>query len=129
MMYETYLSFCEDTDKSPAPKDSNEFQNWASEQAQIWFDEDLGEIQRFKAYNTDLIITGTLGLWSGRKEIVPVEACSVYDAIMRCCKNCDDCVVEYDNGYIKIKANHHDGTNSFVVRPVDKRKKLPYLYA
>ena len=80
-------------------------------------------------YNIPVTITGVLGLWDGKHEICPVEMDSVYDAINKCYgRDISHIKAFYEDGVIRVLANHHDGTNDFIIKPTDG-SRLKYLYA
>ena len=67
------------------------------------------------------IITGSLGLWFGRRQIIPVGVFSTpYEAIMGCCGSSDDLRI-YTEAYNKlvVEAIHHDGVNKFEIRQLN----------
>lgn len=68
------------------------------------------------------IIVGSLGLWIGRRTILPVGVFNTpYEAIMECCGSCDDLKI-YTEPYNKllVKTIHHDGVNKFEIRQLNK---------
>ena len=142
--YEEYLDFCEMNDIEPGGKDSDKFHEWCNEESQVNFDCDMENIKNCKQYNVPVLVTGTLGLWDGKHEIVPTREKSVYDAIQRCILN-DFCYIdaEFNDGRINVSVAHHDGMNTFTIVALSKKgqdkvgedykpcdmKRLPYLYA
>lgn len=61
-------------------------------------------------------ITGTLGLWDGTKEIVPVECKCLSEAIDKCLgTDTNDIVLSYENNQYFLDCSHHDGTNHFTI--------------
>ena len=67
------------------------------------------------------IITGSLGLWFGRRQIIPVGVFNTpYEAIMECCGSSDDLRI-YTEAYNKllVEAIHHDGVNKFEIRQLN----------
>ena len=142
--YDEYVDFCEVNGIEPQGEDSDAFYEWCEEESQVNFECDMENIKDCKQYNVPVVVTGSLGLWDGRHEIVPTRMDSVYDAIQKCISN-DICYVdvEYNDGEIKVSAAHHDGTNHFTINALSKKgiekvgddykphdvKRLPYLYA
>lgn len=76
--------------------------------------------------NAKYCITGSLGLWDGRHEIIPVVVRSLEAAINKCYGNdsTSDYTVEEDQyGKLHITYSHHDGSNYFVVMKLDPNEK------
>ena len=127
--YESYEEFCEDNDIEPQGEDSDDFYEWCSEEADNNYESDMDNIKCHKEYNVPVTISGKLGLWDGKHEIVPVEMDSVYDAIVKCySRDIDRLKVTYEDGVIVVYATHHDGTNIFQIKPTNGQR-FNYLYA
>lgn len=141
--YDEYLDWCDVNGVEEGDEESGEFYEWAAEEARINYESDIENIRDFAGYNVPVVICGTVELWNGHHEIVPIRTESVYDAIRKCFERCiDDINVVWEDGLITIYAYHHDGTNIFNVSALSKRglakksadykpydmKKLPYLY-
>lgn len=77
---------------------------------------------------TRCVITGNLGLWNGRKTIVPTLVDNLYDAVMKCLTDCMHYSLVIKNNVLYVRGSHHDGTNSFEIRLVnsDNYDKLNY---
>lgn len=76
--------------------------------------------------NAKYRITGSLGLWDGRHEIIPVVVKTLEAAINKCYGNdsTNDYTVEEDQyGKLHITYSHHDGNNYFVVMKLDPNEK------
>lgn len=122
--YEDYVEYCECNDYEPADEGSHEFFDWQLEECQRNVECDLDNIKFCSHYkNTPYVITGSLGLWDGRPSIHPVKVTGLYEAIVKCWGNCDDCMVEINNktGVVSVYAYHHDGTNCFEIRELQER--------
>ena len=68
------------------------------------------------------IILGTLGLWIGRRTILPVGVFNTpYEAIMRCCGDSDILRI-FTEPYNKLTVEccHHDGVNKFEIKQLNK---------
>lgn len=127
--YDEYVQECEDNEIEPAEENSHEFYMWCDEMAQADYECDMDNIKCHKPYNIPVTITGVLGLWDGKHEIVPVEMDSVYDAINKCYgRDINHIKAFYEDGAIKVLAMHHDGTNVFYIKPTNGGR-LKYLYA
>ncbi len=66
----------------------------------------------------DCVVTGQLGLWDGRKSIVPV-CMELMDAIYKCLKDAEYYAISIENNVMVITNCHHDGTNKFEIRLVN----------
>lgn len=74
-----------------------------------------------KRYNTYVVITGSVQTWCGVKEIVPDLQHDLESAVMKCLRSGEDYSVQFGNGAIHVQAMHHDGTNHFIIRPLNKK--------
>lgn len=77
---------------------------------------------RYCEYNeNDFVIYGSVGMWNGRYNICPVVTSALDKAIYKCIKDCDNYSILLINGGLKITAYHHDGTNYFRVKMLNKK--------
>lgn len=129
--YEEYKLWCKENGTRPKKDGSQEFYDWRVSESRFNFECDMDNIKCFEAYNVPVMVTGTLGLWDGRHEIVPTRKESVHEAIEACFgRSINDIVVSWVDGEIVVRALHHDGTNVFSINALseDGQKSLPYLY-
>lgn len=70
--------------------------------------------------NTECVVLGSLGLWYGRRDIIPTRENTLADAIKKCVSGCDYTCVKIVDGHIEVKAMHHDGTNEFEIHILNK---------
>ena len=144
---EDFEAYCEDMDIEVGDEDDMDeaFYDWCAEETQANYEADMENIETCKEYNVPVVLTGTLGLWWGHPEIKPERFESVADAIRRCMdgSDCNDVLVEFNDGVITVDCYHHDGCNSFTIKALSKKgiakqyaeykehdfKRLPYLYA
>jgi hypothetical protein len=130
--YSDYVEFCEANEITPEPEGSNDYYEWLAEENNRYV-EDFFENLRYVNFYTPVIITGSLGLWNGRKEIYPVvvessgydynersgkfeyKQPSLYNAVKKCINGMDDFKVELSEGQIVVHGYHHDGTNIFTI--------------
>lgn len=77
---------------------------------------------------TRCVITGNLGLWNGRKTIVPTLVDNLYDAVIKCLTDCELYKLTIKDNVLYVEGSHHDGRNSFEIRLVnsDNYDKLNY---
>lgn len=126
--YEDYLEFCEINRLTPGKKESAEFYKWVCEEVSINYESDMENIKFCDEYNVPVVVTGTLGLYDGRCEIIPIRFDSVHDAIESCFRgSIQDVEVIWEDGSITMYAYHHDGTNIYEIN-AENGESLPYLY-
>ena len=115
---DTYLNHCDANGIDVEDDVPMEFiQNILDEE---WFSL-LYERLENNPYNTDCVILGTLGLWHGRKQIVPTREKTLMDAIKNCCRDCDYNRIDIVDGHIEVTSAHHDGTNVYEIHILNKR--------
>lgn len=71
--------------------------------------------------DTPCVILGTLGLWSGRKTIVPVVCVDLQTAINKCIASNDYVSIKQNCGHLEVNSVHHDGTNTFEIYLLNER--------
>ena len=126
--YEDYCAFCDANDVAPCKEGSDDFYSWLADEIEMNWDDFQCELSHFAPYDAEVVVEGTLGLWYGKRTIEPTEFDCVLKAVQKCINSADDVVIRYEKGIITVDAYHHDGHNSFTIRPRDKRRKLPYLF-
>ena len=125
LSYSDYVEFCKMVDLPVCSEDSNDYFNYLDDSRADENEAFLDNCEEEKQCNVPVVITGSLGLWNGNPEIIPVRRETVVDAIHRCLWKCDDIRVEYGNGIIYLSGYHHDGTNSFMIRPLTEKGNNP----
>lgn len=123
--YQDYLDWCDECD---VPEDrrfgehdegGHLFNQWRDEQVKQDIDCDYENMKYSKYANRKFIITGHLGLWDGKKEVISDVTVGLVDAIKKCVDNGDiwdyDVFINDDENYITVHAKHHDGTNVFEI--------------
>ena len=114
----TYLNHCDANGIDVEDDVPMEFiQNILDEE---WFSL-LYDILENNPYNVDCVVLGTLGLWNGKKQIVPTREKTLMEAIKNCCRCCDYNRIDIVDGHIEVKSVHHDGTNVFEIHILNKR--------
>lgn len=127
--YEDYVQYCDDEGIEPAAEDSDEHRRWEETQRQAYYEDDLANCRASSILGkARFFLTGVLGLWNGRKEIVPVIY-DDFDAMMRDVIGNDQCTLRatYDTRCITFTVSHHDGTNvfhAFLIRPEADTERL-----
>lgn len=71
-------------------------------------------------YNTECVVLGSLGLWNGRRDIIPTREKTLADAIRKCVDCSEYACIKIVNGHIEVKGIHHDGTNEFEIHILNK---------
>ena len=121
--YEDYKDFCEDMGETPVPEDSEEFYEFVRRQQDNDWDDFKGNMQFAEHKDEPCMIVGSLGLWNGRPDIVPVKCDCIMDAIMKCVNNNYSYEVDIvlTDGHIDVNVHHHDGTNNFEIHLLSKK--------
>ena len=115
---------CEANEVEVPEEDSPEYWGWVNT-FRDWDWQDFKEnLQCSKRLPGQVVITGELGLWTGRHEIIPVLADMAEDPVGffgRVTRNCGadgEIAVGYDEDGLFVTVSHHDGTNRFRVLEV-----------
>lgn len=91
------------------------------ESMQIAYEDFWNNINYSKYNKIPCIIIGKLGLWNGKKDIVPVKTDNLFSAIKRCITiSIEDIVVKQNGNVIEVNCYHHDGINYFEIRFLTK---------
>lgn len=118
--YKDYCEWCEENGYEPNTENSWAYLQWVADETENDYYNMLDNI-KYSKNNGRCIISGTLGLWWGRPTIKDVVCDSLVDAIKKCNQNDYIEVYETDEGYLEVHSIHHDGTNIFIIRPINKR--------
>ena len=121
--YEDYKDVCEEMGLTVYPEDSEDYYEFVRRQNENDWD-DFKANMAYSAYKGQpCMITGTLGLWNGRPDIVPVKCDDIMEAIMKCLDNryAYECDIVLNDGHIDVNIHHHDGTNCFEIHLLSKR--------
>ena len=126
--YEDYVAYCRDNNLRISEEDSEDFYDWQARMCDYDVEDFWDNLK-----NTDFgecEVSGSLGLWWGNPNIEPERFDNLYDAVRECVGNSTlDLCVYLENGILYVDAIHHDGTNSFVIKPMIKGKRFPkYLW-
>lgn len=118
--YDDYKMFCADNGIEPDSEDSNDFYTFMSERTAEDVDDFFMNLEDSPEDRRACIISGSLGLWWGRPEIEPVRCETLTEAIKKCINPGDsirDFRLDLEDGVITVSAYHHDGCNSFTIKP------------
>ena len=106
------IDYCNANEIAVPQEDSNEYwdichyiYNWEWEDLERQFEHN----KNFD--NDNFMVTGELGLWTGKHTIIPKLFDSLWDALSSTINGMDDVKITFNNGKIKVFAYHHDGTN------------------
>lgn len=69
------------------------------------------------------LVHGFAGLWDGNHEGGKVIEIDTADELFYCVRGCDDVKVVCDKDGLHVIGYHHDGTNTFTVKPLTKKGK------
>ena len=136
LTYADYMDHCEANEITPSDEGGADFYEWETEMVRLYV-EDFFEELRHCGYTDPVIITGTLGLWNGSKEIYPMfiestdynirdgkgryDKPAILNAINKCIHGMDDFSVKLIEGELVVMGYHHDGTNVFTIHKMTKR--------
>lgn len=114
---------CEANERDVPEENSSEYWDIVHDFHEWDWEDFEGNIKCSKILPGQCVITGTLGLWDGRHEIIPVMMDMAEDPIAffgRFTRNCGDFEMEigYDEEGLFVRVSHHDGTNRFRVLEV-----------
>ena len=105
-----------------------------SEYYEEYIDDFLANMQYAKDHDGNdlwgakVVISGTLGLWDGKKTIVPEVAKDFKHALWLCIDNTDYCKIYKECSKIIIEATHHEGTNVFTLQFLTEDAEIKYNY-
>lgn len=121
--YEDYLGYCEEMDIKPAEEGSAEYYEFMARQSQYDWEDFEGNMKYSDFNRQPCMITGTLGLWNGHPDIVPVPCDDIMSAINKCLNNnfAFECEIVLNDGHIDVNIHHHDGTNCFEIHLLSKK--------
>jgi hypothetical protein len=134
--YEDFVEYCKEQnwdvpeEELDIPsEDSDEYLEWVRTTVEDDIECFFTNLKYAKGVvNEPCEITGSLGLWYGRRVIIPTVCDNLAEAINRCWGSCDYVSVSLEDGVVYVRAAHHDGTNKFEIRPKDGNVYPKYLY-
>lgn len=113
--------FCECNEIDVPAEESDKWWKIISTLTDWMFDDFHRDLRDSKYYELSAVVCGSLGLWTGRHEITPKFFLNLEDAIAACYGSCADVQISIDDGAIRVKGMHHDGTNILYVRAVNPK--------
>lgn len=123
LTYDDYLDWCENNEVEPQDENSNSFYEWCGEEAYMIYNDERDNLSYSKLANRMFLVDGTLGLWWGKPAIVPQVCRGLLETIDKCIGNDIDNIdvkADFENGLLVVYAYHHDGTNVFNLRMLNK---------
>jgi hypothetical protein len=119
--YSDYLDFCNANGFTPAEEGSDDYWEYVGEMRSMEFNDEMDNIKFSKENDAPVIVTGTLGLWNGDRDIYPVVVDNLHDAVEKCIGSSDDAEVVFEDGVIYVYGYHHDGTNRFTIEKLSAK--------
>lgn len=129
---EDFKEFCEDNDYVIVGKNTEmeglylggkiTFWDWyyketSMEDEEFWYS--FRKAIKNEPLCTRSVITGSCGLWDGNRTIVPTLVDNLYDAVIKCLKDCEYYKLTIKDNVLYVQGSHHDGTNCFEIRLVN----------
>ena len=74
------------------------------------------ELKHFFEKGGAWLLMGSIGRWDGNYKIGYIF--NTFEEFCRCFRDCDYIEITDDEGHLKIKCSHHDGTNFYEVKCV-----------
>lgn len=121
--YMEYKEYCEVNERKPQAEDSQDYWDYVAEIKSIEYNDFISNMENSTQANKPCLLTGSCGLWNGKHEIIPHKFSDVLSAIKKAYGSCDDLIVKQEDGIIKVKALHYDGSNRFEIVPLTEYGK------
>lgn len=120
--YEDYIEWCEMNEKKPQEEDSEDYFDYVHKIQRLEYD-DLIENLQYSVVDTQYywVVTGSLGLWCGRRDVGKNLVGSLSDAIKLCTSHAADCIITKRGSVIYVTALHHDGRNYLEIRALSDK--------
>ena len=93
------------------------FLSWVGELISDDCNEFWNGLRRVKdsSYIDYYVVTGSLGLWYGRRGGICHTFNNLFDALGKCAEDAYDIIAKCDGKKIEFENHHHDGTNCFTI--------------
>lgn len=108
--YEEYIEWCELNETEPQGENSNDYWDYVDNTHEL----DCGDFWENHQYYW--LVSGTLGLWFGTRDIYQTMFNSLEDAIKKCLGDCNDAIIKKRGSVMYVTGLHHDGRNNFEIR-------------
>lgn len=123
-LYESYLEWCQDNNKTPQDDESNDYAKYVEmmEELDIEDFDSLIDTISNNIHNEEVTINGTVKFWHSRKSIVPTSL-PLKKAMEKVFKGHDYVKVWYNvtQNRIEVSGFHHDGEDFFWIQPTNKK--------
>ena len=120
--YDEYVETCDNNGIEPQGENSEGYWDYIAFCQQNYWDDLKINLKCSMEAMQPCLVTGSLGLWDGRRTIYPTRCDNLLQAIQRCCgHSIDNIVIDVEDGVVNVKAMHHDGTNHFYIQPLSKK--------
>lgn len=116
--YMEYKEYCEENNCEAQAEDSQDYWDYVSERRSMEYNDFISNMENSVKVNKPCLLNGSCDLWNGKHEIIPYKFSDVLSAIKKAYSSCDDLIVKQEDGIIKVKALHHDGSNCFEIVPL-----------
>lgn len=121
--YDKYVEDCVLNDIEPQGQESKDYYDFVSEQRNLYFEDFRYNLKSNSDY---WIITGSVGLWCGRRKIIPTMVYGLWESILKCLGECNDTKVVKRGNVIEVNSYHHDGQDCFEIRALTELGKERY---
>ena len=81
---------------------------------ETYWDDVRYELEKFFENGNAWLLTGSLGLWSGRARGGFIF--NTFDEFTSCLKDCWYIKITDDMGHLEVQCSHHDGTNYYEIK-------------
>lgn len=126
---EWYKEYVEEQEADELPIE--DITTWRCNRTNAEFDDTMWNVEYYCGKLGAATITGSVGSWDGRHEIMPVTCKSLHDAIWKCIEKQDSFIIKIWKTKIEVDTYNHDsqyhGGNHFTIRTKEKRKSM-YLW-
>lgn len=124
LLYESYLEWCRDNNKTPQSDESNDYAKFIQMVNNLDiedFDKLIEKIDQY-IHHSEVTINGTVKFWHSRKSIAP-KSMPLEKAIEHTFKGHDYVKVEYNvtQRRIEVSGFHHDGMDFYMIQPTNPK--------
>lgn len=117
--YDEYVELCVDISVEPQPENSKDYWGYVEREREMAMSDFFSNLEAVEL-NTQYywLVTGSVGLWYGVRDIDMTYEKTLADAIKRCIGSCYDAIIKKRGSVIYVSGLHHDGINHFEIRPL-----------
>lgn len=110
-----YAELFDDESVLTSRDNDSAFYDWVSNCINCDWEDMLANIKYSQYGKTECVILGNLGLWDGRRDILPTRCNNLIEAIKKCVGECPYTIIKLVEGHIEVCGIHHDGRNYFEI--------------